>query len=78
MKTEPIKYKAENKFAFIPVFIRNKGFWGHGRKWIWFRPYTRIYQYGVWEGVERYRTVETVLGWHAKEANASIEKYLSK
>ena len=73
-------YKVKNKFAFFPVFIRNRGIWGANSRWVWLRPYTRIYEWKHVRGEPepRYRTVETVLGWHAKEMQASIDKYIAK
>lgn len=63
--SEKPKFKVENRFAWVPVFIRNKGLWGCDRKWVWFRRYTRILKWK--EHLGRYRTIETVLGWHAEE-----------
>lgn len=62
-------YKVKNKFAWLPVFIRNREFFGKPRKWVWFRCYTRIYKWMHVNGEPepRYRTIDTVLGWHAKE-----------
>jgi len=67
--TQP-QWKVENQFAWHPVLIRNRtATFGIIRlvqpQWVWLRRYTRIYRWS--ESLERYRTYETVLGWHAKQ-----------
>lgn len=62
-------YIVEFKFAWLPVFIRNRmSFNGFAKPhWVWFRTYTRVYKFHHASG--QYRTYDTILGrWRVFES----------